>query len=50
MQHTNNPYELKIQNSNKRPAAWKQIKKSIMEDETAFVSDLRNAWTHKKTS
>jgi hypothetical protein len=32
------------------PATWKQVKKSIMEDETAFVSNLRNAWTNRKTS
>ena len=32
------------------PATWKQVKKSIMEDETAFVSNLNNAWTHRKTS
>ena len=32
------------------PATWKQVKKSIMEDETAFVLNLRKAWTHRKTS
>ena len=32
------------------PATWKQVKKSIMEDETAFVSNLRNAWKHRKIS
>ena len=32
------------------PVTWKQVKKSIMEDENAFVSKLRNAWTNRKTS
>jgi len=32
------------------PATWKQVKKSIVEDETAFVSKLRKAWTNRKTS
>jgi hypothetical protein len=32
------------------PATWKQVKTSIMKDETAFVLELRNAWTNRKIS
>ena len=32
------------------PAAWKQVKKNIMEDETTFVANLKKAWTSRKTS
>ena len=32
------------------PATWKQVKKNIMENEAAFVVDLRKAWANRKTS
>jgi len=31
------------------PAAWKQTKKRISNDEVVFVSELRNAWKTAKT-
>jgi len=30
------------------PAAWKEVKKRIAEDEADFVSKLKNAWNKRK--
>jgi ribosomal protein L17 len=30
------------------PAAWREVKKRIAEDETSFVSLLKKAWNNRK--
>lgn len=30
------------------PAAWREVKKKMAEDEDAFVSDLKEAWRGKR--
>jgi hypothetical protein len=30
------------------PAAWRQVKTCILEDETGFVSMLKDAWENRK--
>jgi uncharacterized protein (DUF362 family) len=30
------------------PAAWKQVKKRVEENEDRFVSDLRSAWINRE--
>ena len=32
------------------PAAWRQVKKRLAEDEAAFVSMLKNTWNKQKIS
>jgi len=30
------------------PAAWRQVKTRVLEDETGFVSMLKDAWVNRK--
>jgi hypothetical protein len=32
------------------PATWKQVKRRILEDETNFVAQLKDAWKNRKGS